>query len=154
MLCRLERYRDAEARLASVRSLGVALGNPLDLLRMDWLSARIAAGLGRTEDARTTLEHVFHELAQRRLGLDAAAAGLELAALHLEAGRTAEVRDLAAGMAWIFAAQDIEREALAALKLFCDAARRDQASATEARAVLAALEAGGRRPARGGPPSG
>ena len=47
--------------------------------------------------------------------------------LWLERGRTAEVRDLAVGMGWIFQAKGIAREALASLKLFCEAARQEAA---------------------------
>ena len=53
---------------------------------------------------------------------------LALAVLWLNAGRTAEVKELAIALGWIFKAQGIDREALAALKLFCDAARQESAT--------------------------
>jgi hypothetical protein len=63
-----------------------------------------------------------------------------LAILWLEIGRTAEVRDLACGMAWIFASKKIQREALAALSLFCEAARQETATLELTRSVVAKIE--------------
>ena len=148
ILCRLGRHEEAEARLPGLHALSVALGNQLDILRVAWLSGRVAAGLGRKEEARAAFERVLNEFAQRRIGFDAALAGLELAVLHLEAGRSAEVRELAASMAWMLAQQDIEREALAALRLFCAAAQHERATVEQAQAVLAALKASGGRDQR------
>ena len=145
ILCRLERHDEAEARLPGLRALSVALDNQLDTLRVAWLSGRVAAGLGRKEEARAAFERVLDEFVNRRHGCDAALVGLELAVLHLEAGRTAEVRELAASMAWVLAQQDIEREALAALRLFCVAAQRERATVEQAQAALAALKASGGR---------
>jgi transcriptional regulator with XRE-family HTH domain len=148
ILCRLERHGEAEARLPGLRALSVALGNQLDMLRVAWLSGRVAAGLARKEEARAAFERVLDEFAQRWIGFDAALVGLELAVLHLEAGRTAEVRELAASMAWVLAQQDIEQEALAALRLFFAAAQRERATVEQAQAVLAALKASGGRDQR------
>ncbi len=44
------------------------------------------------------------------------------------------------GALWIFSAQGIAREALAALSLFCDAARREEATAELARRTIADIE--------------
>lgn len=145
VLCRLGRHHEAASHLPDLRSIAVTLDNRLDLLRVDWLAGRVAAGLGHADEACAVLQGVLAAFAKLDLSYDAAHAGLDLAILHLEAGRTAEVRALAKDMAWIFAAQDIEREALAALRLFCDAAKRDRATADQARTVLATLDAAGRR---------
>jgi hypothetical protein len=48
----------------------------------------------------------------------------------------AEVRILASQMSWIFSSQGVQREALAALKLFCDAAREETATVDLARRVI------------------
>lgn len=60
--------------------------------------------------------------------------------LWLEAGRTTEVRELALGMAWIFASKKIDREAVAALRLFYEAARQERATVALARSVIAKIE--------------
>jgi hypothetical protein len=60
--------------------------------------------------------------------------------LLLEEGRTAEVAGLAAEMLQVFRGQTVHREALAALRLFCRAARGGSATVDLARRVLAYLE--------------
>ena len=50
---------------------------------------------------------------------------LDLAVLYLRLGRRAEVRRLAEEILPLFKAQDVHREALAALTLFQEAARQD-----------------------------
>ena len=54
-------------------------------------------------------------------------------------GRAAEVRDLADEMVTVFRDLDISREALAALLVFQEAARRETATADLAREVAATL---------------
>ena len=61
---------------------------------------------------------------RRELTFDYALVSLELAVLLLEQGHTTEVGALAEEMLRIFRTQKIEREALVALHLFCDAAHR------------------------------
>lgn len=87
---------------------------PADLVRVDWLTARLAARTGRIEEAIATQEEVRKSFADQGLPYDAALASLDLAVLYLEEGRTAEVQELAREMAEIFKAQGIAREALAA----------------------------------------
>jgi hypothetical protein len=53
----------------------------------------------------------------------------ELATLHLEQGRTRQVKEIAEEMFWIFKGEKVHKEALAALTLFREAARREKASA-------------------------
>lgn len=139
-LCQLNRYDEAEILLSSVRELAMRLGNELDLVRVVWLSARVAAGKGSREEATAGLEQVRRELTARQLPYDAARASLELAVLWLEEGRSAEVRDLSVAMVWIFKAQGIAREALAALAIFRDAAQRETATVELVRHVLAEME--------------
>ncbi|HEY4562651.1 MAG TPA: hypothetical protein VIJ36_06710, partial [Thermoanaerobaculia bacterium] len=139
-LSHLQCYEEAEVHLPQVRELAIQLGNELDLIRVVWLSARVAAGSGRRGEAITDLEQVRRHFTARGLAYDAALASLELAVLYLEEERTVEVRDLACSMGWIFQAQGIAREALAALSLFLDAAQRETATVDLARHIAAELE--------------
>lgn len=139
-LCHLGRYAEAADRLLEVRALAVQQANELDLLRVVWLGARVAAGLGAKEDAIADLEQVCREFTARRLPYDAALSSLELAALYLEAGRLHDVRRLASTVRWIFEVQGVSREATAALSLFWDAARKETATAQLAREVLAGVK--------------
>lgn len=100
-------------------------GAPLDQLRRRWLRARIAAGLGHSRQAERAFHEVQADFLERGMGFYAALVSMDLAELHLRAGRTAKVRELAEQMVPIFAAQDVHREALAALHLFVEAARAD-----------------------------
>jgi len=124
----LRRFAEADALLPELRRLADQLGQELDLLRTSWMEGWVAAGLGRREKAIAALEHVSRELARRQIPFDAALAGLELAVLYLEEGRTAEVRKLAEELLAIFKAQKVHREALAALTIFCKAAAKETAT--------------------------
>jgi transcriptional regulator with XRE-family HTH domain/tetratricopeptide (TPR) repeat protein len=145
-LCHLGRHAEAEAQLSALRELTHQLGNKLDSLRVRWLGGRVAAGRGRRDEARATFEEVSSEFAALANDYNAALVALELALLHLEEGRTQEVRTLAAGMVSIFRSKSIHREALAALALFCRAAEAETATAELARRVLAYLERARRNP--------
>jgi tetratricopeptide (TPR) repeat protein len=134
--CRLGKAADAEPGLPEVRELAKRLGEGLDLTRVVWLEGKIAAGLGRTGEAYAAFQQVRREFTARELAYDGALVSLELALLLLEQGRAAEVRGLAGEMVWIFRAQGVHRETLAALQLFWDAARKEEATAELARRVV------------------
>src|ERR1700732_3516612 len=57
-LCHLGRHTEAELMIGEVRALARRLGNQLDLVRADWAEGRIAAGLGRHDEAIAILERV------------------------------------------------------------------------------------------------
>jgi transcriptional regulator with XRE-family HTH domain len=151
VLGQLKRYAEAEALLPEVRELAVRQGNGLNSIRVLWLEARLDTGRRRRDEAARKLEQVQREFTVRELPYDAALASLDLAVLWLEAGRTAEVRELAVGMAWIFEAQKIHREALAALGLFTEAARQEAATVELARRVIAELKRKGLASSSPGP---
>jgi phenylpyruvate tautomerase PptA (4-oxalocrotonate tautomerase family) len=70
------------------------------------------------------------------MSYDVALALLEEAVLLLEEGRAAEVKALAEELTEIFAENGVHREALAAVRLFQEAAATEEASAELARRVL------------------
>jgi hypothetical protein len=98
------------------------------------------AGQGRTAAAQAGLEQVRRKFADLEMPYDAALASLDLAALWLNTGRTAEVKELAIEMEAIFRAKNIHREALAALVLFWEAAKREAATLELVRGVIAEIE--------------
>jgi tetratricopeptide (TPR) repeat protein len=144
-LAHLEQAGKAEELLPEIQELADRLGKALDRLRTRWLTARVAAGLGQTEEAVAMLDRVCAEFLSSKppLPYDAALAGLDLALYWLKQGDTAAVRKLAAPLERVFTAQGIRREALGALRLFCQAARRDAATLELAQKAKAELE---RRP--------
>ena len=136
----LGRFTAAVEWLPRIREMTVAQRSHLHLQRVVWLEARVNAGLGKRAEAEAALEQVRDEFTALGLSYEAALASLDLAVLWLEDGRAREVRRLAEGLRWIFEAKKIAREALAALTLFCEAARREAATAELARQVIADIE--------------
>jgi transcriptional regulator with XRE-family HTH domain len=112
------RAAEAEPRLPEVRALAARIGNGLDQLRLRWLEARIAAGVGRTAEAIEALSRVRADFAERKIRYDEALASLELAALYLEQGRTADVKRLVLQMESVFRDKGVHEEARKALDLF------------------------------------
>jgi transcriptional regulator with XRE-family HTH domain len=134
-LWQLGDYKEAETLLPEVRELAVGLSNELDLMRVLWLEGRVATGLGRRADALPALEQVRRHFTTSQIAYDAALVSLEVAVFYLEEERTREVKRLAEEMLWIFKSQGVHKEALAALRLFCEAARKEEATAELARRV-------------------
>lgn len=135
-LCDLGRVAEAASKLLELRVLAERLGKELDLVRVRWLEGKIEAGLGRTAEARKALEQVQREFRTRKLAYDYALVSLELAVLLLEHGHTSEVRSIAQSMLWIFEVQGVHREALAALRLFHEAATREEVTAELTRRLI------------------
>ena len=139
-LCDLGRAEEAAPRLARVRSLAERLGGELDLSRCVWLEGKCAAGLGQREKARSLLEQVRRSFHRDELSYDYALVSLDLSLVLLEQGQTAAVRAIADEMFWIFRRQLVHREALAALQIFCQAARREAATVKLTRSILRFLQ--------------
>ena len=96
-------------------------------LRLSWLQGKIAAGLGRSEEAERIFLEVRDGFLAQGIGYDAAMVSIEdLALLYVREGRVADVKRLAEEIFPIFQAQDVHREAVAALMLFQEAARQEQ----------------------------
>ncbi len=134
--CHVGRFAEAAELARQVRETAGGMGDAIRLLRVTWIEGLIAAGLGRTQEALSLLAQARQEFAARNMGYDVALALLEEAALLLDEGRTAEVKALTRGLPAAFAAEEVHREALAALRLFHEAAGRETATAELARNVL------------------
>src|SRR5579863_4494811 len=145
-LCHLGRHTEAEGLLPEVRALARRLGHQLDDLRMGWLEAKVAAGLGRTAVAVAGFERVRTGFAERGIAYDAALATMELAEVLAGEGRTGDVQALARESAAIFAAQGVHREAQRALAVFRRAAEEELLSVEFVRGVLRYLERARRDP--------
>jgi tetratricopeptide (TPR) repeat protein len=108
-----------------VRELAEQLRNGLDLVRTRWLEGNVRAGLGHHDEAVGCLNQVRSDFEQHKLPFDYALASLDLALVYQRQGRPAEVRELAEEMLEIFRAFGVDREAIAALILFRDAAQKE-----------------------------
>jgi transcriptional regulator with XRE-family HTH domain len=138
-LCHLGRHGEASLGLAEVRALALRLSNELDLLRVDWLQGRIAAGMGRAEEAIALLERVRAAFEARENAYDTALVTLELAEVHASLGHAVQVKALARRSAPIFQRQGVHPEARRALELFRRAAEEDRFSVQLARSVVTYL---------------
>lgn len=149
ILCRLNRYEKAAPLLEPIRAMSIEQRDQLSLNRVLWLDALIQAGLGRKQEAMAKLAQVFEEWTNRQHPYDAALSGLDLALLRLESGQLMEVRGISLALALVFEMKGIRREALVALSLFCEAAKRDAATVELTQRVRAEIE----RVKRSAPPS-
>ncbi len=138
-LSKMGRHTEAAGLLPELRELAAAQGSAPDRLRLKWVEGRVAAGLGDYGRARTLLAEVRQKFLAESNPYEAALATLDLVIPDLQEGKTAEVRQLADEMVTVFRDHDVAREALAALLLFQEAARRKSATADLAREVAASL---------------
>jgi transcriptional regulator with XRE-family HTH domain len=138
-LCQLGRHAEAELLLPEVRSRAAALGKKTELLRVGWLEGKVAAGLGRHEEALSILERVRRDLLRRAMAYDGALVTLELAEIHASLGHTAQVRTLASESVLVFENQEVHREARAALAYVRAAGEMDMLSLEVIRGVIAYL---------------
>ncbi len=137
--CHLGRFEEAALLANRVCATALETGDEIEALRMTWVQGRIAAGLGRNEEARSLLAQARRGFAARQMEYDVALALLEESALLLGEGRAAEVKLLARELAALFDGKGVHREALAALRLFQEAAEQEYATAELARRVLGYL---------------
>ena len=139
-LLALGHAEEAERRLGEVQTLAEELGNDLDKVRLRWLEARLDAALGRSLAAIEKLRGVREDFQTRKIPFDTALATLELSALLLEQGETAEVKQLAEEMLDTFAKQEVPQEAEKAVRIFCAAAVQESATVELVRRVIAEVE--------------
>jgi tetratricopeptide (TPR) repeat protein len=129
LYCHLDCYQDAASLLPRVETLAEALRTELDAWRLRWLKARTWVGLGHREAAIKALSEVREHFETDKIAYDYALVSTELATLLLERGENRRVKEIADQMKWIFQGQRVHKEALAALALFCHAAKAEEAEA-------------------------
>jgi tetratricopeptide (TPR) repeat protein len=100
----------------------------LNLLRLSWIKGRVAAGLGRKDEAERTFHAVRVGFGEAGLLFPASLASLDLARIWMEKGRMDEITALAQELIGSFRSLRVGREVVASLLLL----RR----ATEQRASL------------------
>jgi hypothetical protein len=140
----------AEELMPEIGRLADQLGT-LARLRTRWLTARVAAGLGRAEEAIAILVGVCNDFLRCTppLPYEAARAGLDLALYWLKQGNTGAVKTITVPLERVFTAKGIRSESLKALRLFCEAARREAATVELAQRAQAEVQRAGRKPAAG-----
>jgi tetratricopeptide (TPR) repeat protein len=130
LLFRVERGEFTEARrqLFEMRPLYARHAGAVDSLKLRWIEAKIAAGLGDDERAEKGFQEVREEFNRRGQVYHAAIMGLELAALWLRQGRLADVKRMVGEILEVFRSRHVARETIAALLVLREAVERDRAS--------------------------
>jgi hypothetical protein len=116
------------------------LAPPAALRLFRWLHGRLLAINGYPHDARSYLEPVRLELIEAGLLVDASVCTLDLAFVYATLRKPDTQRALAEEMLPIFHSAGLEREALAAVLLYVDAARNYRANRDLMKSVLAKIE--------------
>lgn len=135
------RYEEAAVLFAEDEDLYRQFPEPWTQLRLSWLRGKIAVGLGDAVAAERFFVETRQGFLDQSIGYDVAMVSLDLAVLYVKDGRTAEVLRIAEEVVALFEAQDVHREALAALRLFLEAARREEVTAELALELASYLQA-------------
>lgn len=138
-LCHLSRFDEAAAFADSAFEIAESSMRRIDVLRSQWLRARVFTGRGDRQDALNTYRSLVTEFMEQEMTLDLALVTLELAANLLALGSTQECRFIARGLPSFFEAKKIYPEARAAIKLFYDSLIQETATESLARQVAAFL---------------
>jgi tetratricopeptide (TPR) repeat protein len=134
------RHEEAERLLPEVQGLFRDSAQPLDRVRLRWAEGSIALGQGRTGDAETFFREVQQAFLEKGMGYDAALVSLDLAVLYAQAGRTAEIQQLAGEVMPAFESREVHREAMAALLMFQQACEEERMTVQLARQIAAFLK--------------
>jgi tetratricopeptide (TPR) repeat protein len=133
--CDLDRAQDADRLFGAEGGCFLVCGDDYFGALHGFYRARIDLALDRLAEAEAGFTTVREHLLDLDRDYDAIVASLFLADALLAAGKTAELRHLAAGLVPLFRSRGVEREALASLRLLAEAARTDTLTA----ALLAQL---------------
>lgn len=136
----LELWPAAERLLPRAIDLHERFGTPLDLLKIEWLGAKVLAGQGRLIEARRAYEDVIAEFERQRQHAESAVVRLELAELYLSRRRFDRAQVVLEDVREVFESIGIRREALAALVLLKRAVAGEQATIEMVRQVVAAMD--------------
>lgn len=139
-LCDLERFEEAAMLLEEYEELRQANDDLHLRATLLLLEGRVATGSGDLGAAETALVASRRAFARAQRGYDAAIAALYLAEVYLRARRARDLRHLAAELIAEFRARGVERETLAALRLFANAATTEEATLRQLHEARSRLE--------------
>jgi tetratricopeptide (TPR) repeat protein len=145
----LGEYEEASQYLYRMQPLYDRYLSDVERLKLRWVEGKIAAGLGRLDEAEEAFLEASRDFDQAGLGYRAALVSLDLVAVWLRQGRTPEIRHLVAELLATFRAIGVEREALAGILLLRDAVECEQATFELLQLIATSL---GKLDGRGAPP--
>lgn len=134
--------QQAAALIPQARRAYEQLGEHLDLLRLEWLAARVAVELGRLGEAARRLVTLRQRYSRAGMPFEAALVSLDLAAIYARQRRRGPLRVLAFELLEVFRGLCIPRETLATAALL---ARAEADEAVELTARLTAMVDSARR---------
>ena len=121
-------YQEA-ARLLLGSGLRQAFAaDPLNLLKLRGVEGKVLAGLGKLRRAEQALEEALDGFLAREREYDAALVGLELAAVWLQQGKTAEVAEMVEETIDLLHCLGFYNEGLKAALILREACRRQEAT--------------------------
>ncbi|HEY2295139.1 MAG TPA: zf-HC2 domain-containing protein [Thermoanaerobaculia bacterium] len=128
-------FQEAGRLLLSAGLRQAFVEDPLNLLKLRWMEGKVLAGLGKLGRAERTFEQVREEFFLREREYDAALVGLELAAVRLRQGKTAQVRELAEETYESLRDLGVHQEAFRAVLFLREACRRQAVTVSLLRKV-------------------
>jgi len=129
----------ATLQLQRMRPLYARHADPTLLIKLRAIEGQIAAGLGDLERAEELFVKTRSEFESADRVYLAAIISLDLAAVRLQRGKTAEVRTMVAELVATFQALGVAREAMAAVLMLRESLERDQATLEIVRKVTGIL---------------
>jgi hypothetical protein len=130
----------ARRQLERMHPLNERQVTALEGLRLRWIEGKIAAGLSELESAEAAFLEARRASDEAGQGYQAALISLDLAALRISQGKTAEVPQIVAEVLATFGALGVEREAMTAVLMLKEAVERDQATLEIIRGVSSVLQ--------------
>ncbi len=139
--CMVENGQAVQANqlFAHSRALFSSYIERLDALKATWLEGRIAAALGDASRAEQRFVEARTSFEEAELPYEVALVSLDMAALWLRAGRTADTRQVIDETISIFQARKIRREAIGMLIMLREALQKDEATEALLRTVASEL---------------
>lgn len=122
------RVEEAATITRELRPAYERLGQRILLIRLRWVEAQVAHARGDVVLAERAYLDAIAGFEAHAMPYAIAVASLELSTMYGEQGRPAEIKKLARGMIPVFQALEIQRETIAALMLFRQAAEAESAT--------------------------
>lgn len=121
-------YSQARAVVSRIRERRLPAVGPGPQFRLRWTEGRIALGLDELEEAETALLDARAITRSMNDSVDTALVSLDLALVHLRAGRRQPLEEIAAFLQPLLGEEGFHEEAKAALGLLIDAIQRRELS--------------------------
>lgn len=145
-LCDAGRTREALLLLDASRELYRQFPDPWSQLRLAWLEARIASGLGRALEAEAILGRLWTAAFERGLRFEVALISLDLAANYIQLGRYTAAGRLAGRLIALFESWGVHRRAIEAWAILEHALKAETATVELVGQIAAYVRRGWRNP--------